>query len=243
MDTARKTAFITGSGRNIGRAIGLELARRGCNVIFNGSSDRAACESAVKEAETLGVRSAVAMGDVGKSEVVAAIATDILSEFGRVEILVNNAARRPHKPFLETTEQDWLDVMALDLNAAFFTTRAFVPAMIKARWGRIVNLTGMNAIQGYVEGAPISAAKHGVWGLTKALARELGPNGITVNAVSPGTIESEGKDPSSYARLIKNIPLGRLGQPGDIAAVVGFLCLDGGFVNGQMIACNGGAQT
>jgi 3-oxoacyl-[acyl-carrier protein] reductase len=145
------------------------------------------------------------------------------------------------------TDDDWHRVMDTDLNSAFYLCRAFCGAMVERGWGRVVNLTGMNAIHGYAGRAPVSAAKHGLWGLTKALAKEFGPQGVTVNAISPGPIDTEHSD-SAMTHHIKNqldrIPVGRLGQPEDIAALTAFLCSDsGGFINGQMIASNGGTQT
>ncbi len=245
-ELAGRTAFVSGSGRNIGRAIALRLAARGCNVIFNGARNRDACEAGAEEARKLGVDAMVTMGDMAQPAVVSDIAREALARFGQVEILVNNAAIRPHKPFLEMADDDWYRVINLDLNAAFHTCRAFMPGMVAGNWGRIVNITGMNAIHGYSHGAPISAAKHGLWGLSKSLAKEFGPHGLTVNAISPGTIEGERDDPNVAARmaaLVKAIPLGHLGQPDDIAALVAFLCVEGRFVTGQMIASNGGVQT
>lgn len=242
-----RTAFVSGAGRNIGRAIALALARQGCDVVVNGRSDRAACEEVAGQVRALGRRAQVAMGDVGRSDVVAGLARDALAEFGGVQIVVNNAAIRPEKPFLEMTDADWHRVLDTDLNSAFYTARAFAPGMVEAGWGRIVNLTGMNAMHGYSGRAPVSVAKHGLWGLTKSLAKELGPKGVTTNAISPGPIATEHDDASMTHHIrsqIDRIPLGRLGTPDDIAALAAFLCSDaGGFINGQMIASNGGAQT
>ncbi len=241
-DLTGKSAFVSGSGRNIGRATALELARRGCNVAVNGSADRAACEAVATAARACGVETLVAMGDVSRPEAVAEIARAALERFGAVDILVNNAALRPHKPFLENTDADWQAVIGIDLTAAFLLARAFLPGMVERRWGRVIGMTGMRAIGGYVEGAPISAAKHGVWGLTKALAREFGPRGITVNAISPGPIRAD--DETEAAVAVAGIPLGHKGTPDDVAGLVGFLASEAGrFVSGQMIAVNGGAQT
>ena len=242
-----KTALITGAGRNIGRAIVLELAERGCHVVVNGSSDRAVCEAVAAEAQERGVETSVAMGDVGTSSDVARIADQALERFGCIDIVVNNAAIRPAKPFLEMTDDDWHRVLDVDLNAAFYTCRAFLPGMVENGWGRIINMTGMNAIHGYAGRAPVSAAKHGVWGLTKALAKEFGPKGVTVNAISPGPIRSQHADAAMTQHIesqVGRIPLGHLGEPEHIAGLCGYLVSDGGgFVTGQMIACNGGAET
>lgn len=247
MSIRGKTAFVTGAGRNIGRAIALELAERGCNVAVNGRANRAACEETAELVRKKGGEALVAMGDVGDGAVVRQIAEAALGRFGRIDIVVNNAAIRPQKPFLELTDEDWRRVLDVDLNSAFYACRAFLPGMAAAGWGRIVNVTGMNAIHGYSGRAPVSVAKHGLWGLTKALAKEFGPKGVTVNAVSPGPIRTRHDDPATerhIASMLPQVPLGRLGEPEDIAALCGFLCsAEGGFVNGQMIASNGGAQT
>jgi 3-oxoacyl-[acyl-carrier protein] reductase len=175
------------------------------------------------------------------------MAAQAQAELGPVVIVVNNAAIRPEAPFLSLGEEEWHRVMAVDLHSAFYTAKAFLPEMVNHRWGRIINLTGMNAMQGYVARAHVSAAKHGLWGLTKALAREFGPRGITVNAISPGPIDGERDDPAQAAHIrdqLTRIPVGRLGRSEDIASLVGFLASDeGAFISGQMIAVNGAADT
>ena len=247
MSVEGKTAFDTGAGRNIGRAVAVELAGRGCNVVVNGQANREACEETAGLVRGKGRRALVAMGDVGSSAAVTAMAEAALAEFGRVDIVVNNAAIRPEKPFLEMTDEDWHRVIDVDLHSAFYTARAFLPGMVEAGWGRIVNMTGMNAMHGYKGRAPVSVAKHGLWGLTKSLGKEFGPKGVTTNAIAPGPIRTEHPDPSMthhIAQQLGRIPLGRLGEPEDIAALTGFLCSEeGGFVNAQMIASNGGAET
>ena len=156
---------------------------------------------------------------------------------------MNNAAQRPHKPFLETSDADWDAVMDTALTAAFWLSRACLPGMVARKWGRIVNFTGMKAMRGYHEGAPISAAKHGVWGLTKALSQEFAVHGITANVVSPGQIRKESETVDDPAR-VKSIPAGVMGRPEDVAAMVAFLCSpEARFVSGQMIAVNGGEAT
>jgi 3-oxoacyl-[acyl-carrier protein] reductase len=224
------TAFISGAGRNIGRAVAMELGRRGCNVVINGSSNRANCDR-------------VAVGTADEAKRIAAAA---LARFGTIDILVNNAAVRPHQGFLEISDADWQRVIDVDLNAGMQFARAFLPGMIARGWGRIVNFTGLNAILGNPAGAHISAAKHGVWGLTKALAREFGPQGVTVNAISPGPIAADGEDLKSPRRAdqIARVPLGRQGSNEEIAAVCGMLCSEeGSYVSGQMIAVSGGGVT
>ncbi len=248
-DIRGKTAFISGAGRNIGRAIAFELAQRSCNLILNGLSNRKDCEETASEAKRLGnVEVLVAMGNVGQREVIQGIADQALKLFGTVDIVVNNAGIRPHTPFLQMSDADWYSVLDVNLNAAFHTCRAFLPGMAASGWGRIINITGKTAMEGYSERVPVSVTKHGLWGLTKALAKEFGPKGITSNAISPGAIRrAENDDPDLVRRIagrVAEIPIGRIGEPEDIAALTGFLCSNqASFINGQMIASNGGAAT
>ena len=248
MATPRRTALITGAGRNIGRACVLELASAGFNVVINGSKDRAACEKVAQEAAARGVDTMVAMADVGDVGECRRLVRDAVDRFGAVDVLVNNAALRPAKPFLDMQEADWRRVLSVDLDAAVWLAQACLPGMIEKGWGRIVNFTGMNAIHGYAGRAPVSVAKHGAWGLTKALAKEFGPKGITTNAISPGPIAAdlEDDDASMHHRreTMAKVPLGRMGTPAEVAAVLRLLVSDGGaYVNGQMIQVNGGGQT
>lgn len=244
---AGRTAIVTGSGRNIGRAIALALAEQGCDVIVNTRARVAEGEAVAGEARRHGVRALALLADVGRAEDVRRLAERALGEWGRVDIVVNNAAIRPERPFLEMTEAEWHRVMDVDLHSAFYTARAFLPGMLAQGWGRIINLTGMNAIQGYLGRAHVSAAKHGLWGLTKALAREFGPRGVTVNAVSPGPIRTEHEDAAMTEHIramVGRVPLGRLGEPREIARLCAYLASDdAAFISGQMIAVNGAAQT
>lgn len=240
---AGRTAFVSGSGRNIGRAVAVQLAGMGADVVINGATNRAACEETAEMVARAGAQSLIAMGDMGDRAAVEAIAAQALERFGAIDILINNAAIRPHKPFLDTTEEDWRAVVDTGLTAAYRTSRLFLPGMIDRGWGRIISFTGMKAIRGYFEGAPISASKHGIVGLTRALSQEFGPKGVTVNAVSPGQTLTDGRDGTDPKKLA-GIPVGFMGAPEDIAAVVAFLASPAGrFVNGQMIAANGGQAT
>jgi len=244
----RRTALITGGGRNIGRACVLGLAEDGFNVAINGSSDRAACDAVAREAAKFGVETLVIMGDVGQPEECKRIAGEAIAKFGAVDALLNNAALRPNKPFLEMSDADWRRVISVDLDAAVWLSRACLPGMVEKGWGRIVNFAGMNAIHGHAGRAPVSVAKHGVWGLSKALAMEFGPKNITVNTISPGPIEpdEEEKNASAQARAqtVARVPLGRMGKPVEVAAAARLLVSEaGGYINGQMIQVNGGGAT
>jgi len=247
MPKSKHCALITGSSKNIGRACALVLAGGGCNVIINGATDRKAAECVAKEARALGVDALVAMGDIGQREDAMRIAEEGLRAYGRIDILVNNAAIREDGKFLELSEDAWRYAMAVNFDAAYWLSRACLPGMLEGRWGRIINFAGMNAINGYNGRAHVSASKHAAWGLTKALAKEFGPHGVTVNIVSPGPILGEAQAPVMAAHIktmVGRVPVGRLGTPEEVAAVVGLLASDaGGFINGQMIQVNGGAET
>jgi 3-oxoacyl-[acyl-carrier protein] reductase len=244
---ATHTAFITGAGKNIGRACALDLASRGYNVVINGRADKTACDAVAKDVQAKGVKAQVIMADVGIAAEAHRAAKEALAAFGTIDVLVANAAIRPDKAFLDTTEEDWRRVMGTNLESAIHLSQAFLPGMIAQKWGRIVLITGRNAMRGYPGHVTTSVAKHGLLGLTKTLSREFGPQGITVNAVSPGVIDTS-TDPGFVARAKKTaeteIPVRRIGTPAEIAAMCGLLCsADGGFVNGQMIGVNGGIDT
>jgi 3-oxoacyl-[acyl-carrier protein] reductase len=187
MHRDRKTALITGSGQNIGRGIANQLAQAGFNIIVNGSRNRDAAEAVAAEVREHGVDALLAMGNVGIKAEAEAVAKAGIDHFGRIDVLVNNAAIRPHGPFLEVSEDEWQQVMDVDLNAAIWLSRMILPGMIANGWGRIISFSGMNAQRGYPGASAVSVAKHAVWGLTKAFAVEFGANGITANIIAPGT--------------------------------------------------------
>jgi len=247
MNKDTKTALITGSGQKIGRGIAHHLAAAGFNIIVNGSSDQEAAEKVASEVRAKGSTAMVAMGDVGDKAAAEQIVQAGLDQFGAIDVLVNNAAIRPHAPFLDISEAEWQRVMNVDLNAAIWLSRSVLPAMTHKGWGRIISFSGMNAQRGYPGASPVAVAKHAVWGLTKSLAAEFGPLGITANIISPGTFP--GDDPATtddpkFIKLRDENPVRRLGQPDDVGAMVGYLCSEhDGFVNGQMLQINGGVVT
>ena len=240
----RKTALVTGSGQNIGRGIAHELAKAGHNIVVNGSRNREAAETVAAEVRELGVNASVAMGNVGVRDEAELIIKRAVDTFGSIDILVNNAAIRPHGPFLEIENDDWQNVIDVNMYGPIWLARAALPFMIENGWGRIIHFTGMNAQRGYPGAGFVSVSKHALWGLTKALAVEFGPSGITSNIISPGTFPADNENieaSEKYQLLLKNNPSGRLGKPDDIGGMIAYLCSEnGGFVNGQMLQINGG---
>ena len=244
MGNSRPAALITGSGRNIGRGCAKELARAGFNIVINGSSDRGACERVADEVRAIGTDATIAMADIGDHSAVDTMVESALQAFGRIDVLINNAAFRPSSAFLEMSDEDLARVMNVNCYAAVWLARAFLPGMVDNGWGRIINFSGMNAQRGTGGRPHVTMSKHASWGLTKALAREFGPQGVTANIISPGTIPGESADvsqSSKFQELLKQNPVGRLGTADDIAGLVGLLCSDkGAFINGQLLQMNGG---
>ena len=240
-----KVALVTGSGRNIGRATVLKLAAEGANVIVNARSNQAEADAVVREAEELGVKAMAIIADVASKNQVEAMAAQALSAFGRVDILINNAAVRPHKPFIELTAQDWEAVRGVVLDGAVYLTRAIIPSMVENRYGRILFFTGEGAFIGGSGRAHVSAAKMGLVGFARGLASEFAAHDIRVNVVSPGSIDTLRANPEWYGNRQPNaagIPMGRQGKVDEIAATCLFLVSeDGGFITGQTIHVNGGA--
>jgi 3-oxoacyl-[acyl-carrier protein] reductase len=240
-----KVALVTGSGRNIGRATVLKLAAEGAHVIVNARSNQAEADAVVREAQSLGVRALAVIADVGEKHQMEAMAERALSEFGRVDILINNAAIRPHKPFTQVTAQDWEAVRGIVLDGPLYLTRALIEPMVQNRYGRILFFTGEGAFVGGSERAHVSAAKMGLVGFARALASEFAPQNIRVNVVSPGSIDTMRANPEWYQGRTPNaagIPLGRQGKVEEIAATCLFLVSDdSGFITGQTIHVNGGS--
>jgi 3-oxoacyl-[acyl-carrier protein] reductase len=240
-----KVALVTGSGRNIGRATVLKLAGEGANVVVNARNNQEEAESVAAEARELGVKAMAVLADVSNKEQVDSMVSMAMSEFGKVDILINNAAIRPHKPFTELTLQDWERVRGVVLDGGFYCTRAVINSMVENNYGRILFFTGDGAFTGGPQRAHVSAAKMGLVGFARALASEFAPHNIRVNVVSPGSIDTSRANPEWYQGRVPNasgIPLGRQGTVDEIAATCLFLVSDdGGFITGQTIHVNGGA--
>src|SRR3954447_10274219 len=241
-----KVALVTGSGRNIGRATVLKLVEEGAHVIVNARTNQAEAEAVMREAQSFGVKALAVIADIADKDQVEAMAARALSAFGHIDILINNAAIRPHKPFTELTAQDWQAVRGVVLDGAIYLTRAVIEPMVKNRYGRILFFTGEGAFVGGSGRAHVSAAKMGLVGFARGLASEFAAQNIRVNVVSPGSIDTQRANPEWYQGRTPNaagIPLGRQGKVEEIAATCLFLVSDdGGFITGQTIHVNGGVE-
>jgi 3-oxoacyl-[acyl-carrier protein] reductase len=239
-----KVAIVTGAGRNIGRAIALTLAEGGASVLVNARGNRAEAESVAREIEAAGGKAVVHIGDVADARAVQAMTEAALAAFGRIDILVNNAALRREKSFDEMSYADWREIMDVTLDGPFHTAKACLPALRKSGAGTIINIGGLSAHSGAKHRAHVVTAKAGIVGFTRALAHDLGPDGITVNCVVPGFISTpRPKDaPQPAHHLTHSTISGARGKPEDVAAMVRFLCGPAArYVTGQAIHANGGA--
>lgn len=246
-----RTALVTGASRNIGRAIALALATEGADLVLNTRANRDELEAVAAECRKAGVRVAPVLGDIADPAAVEAMVAEGLAALGAIDVLVCNAAIRPHQPITETSPEDWHRVMAVNLHSAFYLARAVVPGMKARRRGSIIAIGGQSAITGRPNTAAVTAAKSGLLGLVRALAAELGPFGIRANMVVPGTIDTERRYAHWYPEFteappgappqLKEIPLGRLGRPEEIADACVFLASDASaYVTGDTIRVMGG---
>lgn len=239
-----KVAIVTGAGRNIGRAIALALADGGASVVVNARSNRAEAEAVAREIEAAGGRALVQIGDVADPVAAQAMADAAAKQFGRLDILVNNAALRREKPFAEMSYAEWREILDVTLDGAFHCAKACLPGLRKSGAGTIVNIGGLSAHTGAKDRAHVVTAKAGLIGFTRALAHDLASDGITVNCVVPGLIGTpRPKDqPEPAHHLTHQTISGERGRPEDVAATVRFLCGPGArYINGQAIHANGGA--
>jgi 3-oxoacyl-[acyl-carrier protein] reductase len=239
-----KVAIVTGAGRNIGRAIALALASDGAAIVVNARSNRAEAEAVAREIESVGGKALVHIGDVADAKAVQAMADAAAKQFGRIDILVNNAALRREKSFAEMDYAAWREILDVTLDGTFHCVKACLPALRKSGAGAIVNIGGLSAHTGAKNRAHVVTAKAGIIGFTRALAHDLADDGITVNCVVPGLIGTpRPKDkPEPAHHLTHQTISGAQGRPEDVAATVRFLCGPGArYINGQAIHANGGA--
>jgi NAD(P)-dependent dehydrogenase (short-subunit alcohol dehydrogenase family) len=246
-----KTALITGASRNIGRAIALAFAAGGADLVLNTRANREELEAVAAECRKAGVRAVTVLADVADAAAMEAMVGRGLAEFGAIDVLVCNAAVRPHKSITETSLEEWHHVMAVDLHSAFYLARAVVPGMKERGRGSIIALGGQSSLTSRPNTAAVTTAKTGLLGLVRALAAELGPFGIRANMVAPGFIDTERRyaewypefhqAPPGAAEQLKQIPLRRLGRPEDIADACVFLASDASaYVTGDVIRVMGG---
>jgi 3-oxoacyl-[acyl-carrier protein] reductase len=239
-----KIAIVTGAGRNIGRAIALTLAEGGASILVNARGNRAEAEAVAREIEAHGGKALVHIGDVADAGAVQAMADAAVRHFGRIDILVNNAALRREKAFADMSYAEWREIMDVTLDGAFHCVKACLPALRRSGGGSIVNIGGLSAHTGARDRAHVVTAKAGIVGFTRALAHDLAADGITVNCVVPGLIGTpRPKDrPEPAHHLTHQTITGERGTPEQVAAAVRFLCGPGArYVNGQAIHANGGA--
>ena len=242
---AGRTAIVTGSGQNIGRAIALAYARGGANVVINGHRNQGAIEAVAEEARSLGVEALAILADVGDPAAVQAMVDRAAETFGSVDIAVSNVSTRLHTKFLDISIEEWQRIINSNLSASFYLARAVLPLMKARNWGRIIHISGRDGFAVIPNRAHNVTCKAGVFALSKAIAVEFGPFGITANTVAPGVIDTT-RDltqyphfKAGYGERIKEIPVRRVGTVEEIADACTYLA-GAGFLTGQVIHVNGG---
>ena len=244
MENIEKTALVTGASRGIGRAIALALASKGFAVALNYAGSHDAAEAVKKEIEDAGGKAFTVQGDVSKSEDVDRIFKTVKDEFGGLDVLVNNAGINRDALLIRMKESNWDDVIATDLKSDFLTTKAAAAMIMRKRKVSIINISSVVGIMGNIGQANYAAGKAGAIGLTKACAKEMAARNIRVNAVAPGFIETamtDGIPEKIREGMIASIPMGRMGQPEDIARAVCFLASDdASYITGQVLVVDGG---
>jgi 3-oxoacyl-[acyl-carrier protein] reductase len=240
-----RKALVTGSSRGIGKAIALELARRGYALAVHYAGNQAAAEATAAEARELGAGQVVVLGaDLSNADAAQKLVADANAALGGLEVLVNNAGITRDTLLIRMKDEDWDAVIQTNLTAIFHTTREAIKLMMRSRWGRVINISSVVGILGNPGQANYVAAKAGLIGFTRSVAKEYATRGITVNAIAPGFIESDmtAKLPENVvAEYLKQIPVGRLGRPEEVAKAVAFLASeDAAYINGQTLCVDGG---
>lgn len=244
METERKTAFVTGASRGIGRAIAIKLAQDGFNVAINYSKNSKSADEVLNSVKAFGVDAIAVQCDVSKFEDVEKAILAIIEKFGSIDVVVNNAGITRDNLILKMSENDWDDVIDINLKGTFNVIKFASKYMIKKRRGKIINITSVVGITGNAGQANYAASKAGIIGLTKSVAKELAGRGITVNAIAPGFIETDMTNilnEDVKDDILQSIPLKRAGKPEDIADLVSFLASDASnYITGQVINVDGG---
>ncbi|MDS3860433.1 3-oxoacyl-[acyl-carrier-protein] reductase [Thermosynechococcaceae cyanobacterium BACA0444] len=235
-------AIVTGASRGIGQEIALTLAAQGVQVAINYARSAAAAQALVEKIQAQGGVAMAVQADVSKTDEVDALVKTVTEAWGRVDILVNNAGITRDTLLLRMSLEDWQAVIDLNLTGVFLCTKAISRIMLKQRSGRIINIASVSGLMGNPGQANYSAAKAGVIGFTKTVAKEFASRGVTVNAVAPGFIATEMTQDLDAAEILKYIPLGRFGQPAEVAGMVRFLALDpaAAYITGQVLNVDGG---
>ncbi len=242
MSGSQRVALVTGASRGIGRAIAQVLGQGGLAVAVNFRQDAAQAQAVVEAIRAAGGEAEAFQADVGDPAQAEELVRRVAEHFGSLQVLINNAGITRDNLMLRMKREEWDDVLATDLSGAFHCTRAALRGMVRQRYGRIVNITSVAGITGNVGQANYSAAKAGLIGMTRALAREVGSRGITVNAIAPGLVETDlSRTVSERAgeALLQQIPLGRVGRPEEIAEAVWYL-VQADYVTGQVLVVDGG---
>lgn len=236
----RKTAIVTGGSRGIGRAIVVALAEAGFNVAFSYASNKAAATEVENTCKVFGVEVLAVQANAANPLEAQALVDQTQEKFGRIDALVNNAGVTRDGLLMRMSDEDWDKVIDTNLSGVFYTVRAVSRLMLKQRSGAIVNVSSVVGVYGNAGQANYAASKAGIIGFTKSVAKEFGSRGITANVVAPGFIETDMTESVPKEKLLEHIPLGRMGQPEDIAKTVLFLITSGGYITGQVIHVDGG---
>ncbi|MGA3108434.1 MAG: 3-oxoacyl-ACP reductase family protein [Candidatus Bathyarchaeia archaeon] len=242
---SEKLALVTGSSRGIGRGIALELAREGANVVVNYKNQKEKAVEVARSIEALGRRSLVVKADVSNQKEVLAMRDIVMSEFKEgVDILVNNAGIHHHLKSWEIDEDEWRRIMAVNVDGVFRCTKAFTHEMRIRKWGRVINISSIDAFTGTNHEAHYGTSKAALLGLTRSLALELAPYNITVNTIAPGWFDTDmtsGTVGEERKKALEKIPMGRMGRPQEVGFVAAFLASEkASFITGQTIHINGG---